>query len=120
MKRTALIIAVMALFAFLLTWNFASPVGASKDKRRSNASTVGKSDGKAGTSNTRSLKRGTMSTAVLASQDKAEPPLIDLSVSRSHSFMGKSLEVDDEDFNDPDLPAKRSLRNGLDEEEYHQ
>jgi hypothetical protein len=119
MKRTALLIAVVAVFAFLLTSNFASRVDASKDKRRSTVSQVGKSDGKAGAPDTRAPNRSTAPTPVLSRQDKAEPPLIDLSLSRSHSFIGKIVEVDQEDFNDPDLPAKKSLRNGIDEEEYH-
>ena len=119
MKRTALLIAVVALFAFLLTWNFASRVDANKDKRRSSASPVGKSDGKASAANTRALNRSIVPTPVLSRNDKAEPPLIDLGLSRSAFFTGKSVEVDPDDFNDPDMPAKRSLRNGIDEEEYH-
>src|SRR2546426_1599809 len=119
MKRTILLIAAVALFAFLLTWNFAARVDANKDKRRWNASPIGKSDGKAGVPDTRARNRSNVPTPVLSSNDKAEPPLIDLGLSRSASFTGKSVEVNPEDFNDPDLPAKRSMRNGIDEEEYH-
>ena len=120
MKRTIFTIASVALCASLLSSNFAHRVDASKDKRRANASVVGKSNGKAGASNARLLNRSIAPTPVPSRQDKAEPPLIDLGLSRWASFTGKSIEVDQEDFNDPDLPAKRSLRNGIDEEEYHQ
>src|SRR5437016_567588 len=115
MKRTALVIAVITLTAFLLTWNFASRVNASKDKRRSNASQVGKSDGKVRISDTRVMIGSKEPTPVLSRRDKAEPPLIDLGLSRSALVMGKTMEVDREEFNDPDLPAKKSMRNGIDE-----
>src|SRR5882724_9772955 len=119
MKRTAVLVAAVALITFLLTWNFAARVDANKDKRRSNISSVGKGDGKVVPSDTRALKRSNAPTPVFSRQDKAEPPLVDLGLSRSAFVVGKILEVDPEDFNDPDMPAKRSLRNGIDEEEYH-
>src|SRR6266404_2545214 len=121
MKRTLLLVAVVALIAFLMTWNFAPRVVASKDKRQSSASPVGKSNNdKVSALDTRvqDNSKSPEPTPVLLGQDNSAPPLVDLSLSRSAPYAGKSGQLD-LDFDDPDLPSRRFLRDGLDEEEYH-
>jgi len=118
MKRTSLLIAIIALTAFLLASNLARPADASKAKHQSNLSQSGKTGGKASVPESRRQNRSLTPTPVLSRQDKAEPALIDLGVSRSYSVAGKASTG--EDFDDPDLPSKKFLRNGIDEEEYRQ
>jgi hypothetical protein len=108
MKRTALLIAVVALIAFLLTWDFAPRVDASKDKRRASQTEVTKHEGKA------SAKARWLA---FSRPSKGGSTLIGLDTDEMAVLSGRSAEEADEDeMNDPDRPA--FLRGKFDEAEY--
>ena len=112
MKRTALLIAVVALIAFLLTWNFGPLADASKDKRRPNETEVAKHDGKASAPESSRARVPTFSR-----RGKGAATLIGLDRDELTALNGKSAaEADDDQMNDPDLPA--FLRGKIDEAEY--
>ena len=101
MKSTSLLISVVALIAFLLTWNFAPRVDTSKDKHRTSETELARHDGRASTP-------GGSKASVPASfrPGKEASTLIGLDTDEMAALNGRSAEEADEDqTNDPDRPG---------------
>ena len=112
MKSTSLLISVVALFAFLLTWNLASPASASKDKSRSSDTAVAKRDG-------RTTAPEDRKTNVLAKSGRGEEAetSVDLDRDDPAAQTGKSPEVvEDPEADDDDIPE--SMHGKMDREDY--
>ena len=96
MKRAAFLIATITLFVFLLSSNFASRAGASKEKGRSAEPEAARREEKP-----KAAARGTSRTR----RNHNAKLFADLGTSQTAAFTGGSNEDADEDEdNDPDRP----------------
>src|SRR5438093_415940 len=98
MKRFTLLVAVGVIFVFLLSSNFASRVGASKDKvHNAEPQVTNQAIKPSGTGETRPH------SAKPARRNKFASLLADLGTPQTGTFTsGSSADVDDEEDNDPD------------------
>jgi hypothetical protein len=98
MKRTTLLIAIIALFVLLLTSNFATRSGASKGKGGSVQPTVAKPAGSAQAAEKRSH------SVASARKNRVGGMLADLGTPQTATFTRGGEEADEEEGNDPDRP----------------
>ncbi len=119
MRKTALLVAAIALIAFALTWNFTPRADASKDKRLPTISPRGVVDVDREVREARPLAANGASQSIFSSQEKSNP-LIDLLVKQNSLVAGKisPSEAEEEEANDPDLPSKNIGGVRLNKEEY--
>ena len=111
MKRTALPVAVIALVAFLLTWNFASRVHASKDKPRAGETEIAKRDGRATAADSKA------NVPANSGRGKGASTPIGLDADEAAAITGKSPEAaEDPEGDDDDLPA--FMHGKINREEY--
>ncbi len=110
MKRTTLLVAITGLFAFLLLSNFASRVGASKDKGRSNPPELTRR-GEV------KLSRRSKSQIANLSHQNTSALLADLGTSQTAALTsGAEEKADEAEDNDPDRPP--GFVGAFDESEY--
>jgi len=112
MKRTLIILAVFALTALSLTWNFASRAHASKDKRRDNETEISKRDG-----HPTAAETSKANVPASSRRGKGASIPIGLDAGEAAVLTGKSPEiVEDPEADDDDIPE--FMHGRIDREEY--
>ena len=101
MKRTTFFVVISLLFAFLLVWNFATPAGASKDKRRASPRSIGKRSG----DTQKRLLTEKFETLTLPASGASSRSDLDFESKAGRTGDGDADAVGKDGRGDPDMPG---------------